>query len=276
MNDKTHVNDKAESSHANYWIFSNTQPGQYDGNDWDMRTILERRQYYLKAKERNRGHVKVNDIGLIRIYGNGFWGKFRICDHWRDDPESATKWDDPSGYFPIDEILLWQRPVPQSLIWADLSTSDQRSRLVRITAKDADMIETAQRIYARLGYGSAEGEIIVLEKGIEEALKPNLERLGLRLANKDIQQQFAMGPGVGRSDLICLDRDDNLVVVELKRGLSTNEAVGQVLTYVGYLRENVAAQSQKVFGWIVTGSYDESLRLAATAAGVKVMVVRLP
>ena len=121
-----------------------------------------------------------------------------------------------------------------------------------------------------------DGEIIVLEKGLEEAIKPNLEGLRLKLAGEDIRQQCPLGPGIGRSDLICLDQEDNLVVLELKRGFSSREVVGQVLTYVGYLREKVAVPGQKVYGWIITGSYDESLRLAASAAGIKLLVVRLP
>jgi hypothetical protein len=254
----------------NFWIFSNTAPVTQDGDDWDMKTILDRKQYYLWLKEKNRKYVQPGDIGIIRVYGDGFWGKFTVGGEWKDDPQAHA------GYFPMGDVVLWKRALPQSLIWADLSTKAQRSRLVRITAEDVLKIEVAQRVYERLGFGSAEGEIVILEKGLEEAIKPNLDKLGLKLADKEIQQQFFMGPGVGRSDLICLDKDDNLVVVELKRGWSSGQVVGQILTYIGYVRENIAKRDQKVRGMIITGSYDESLRLAASAANIKVLIVRLP
>jgi hypothetical protein len=126
-----------------------------------------------------------------------------------------------------------------------------------LDAQEADvdvagvMIETAQRVYARLGFGGADGEIVILEEGLEEAIKPNLRKLGLKLAAKGIQQQFSMGVGVGRSDLICVNEAGELVVVELKRGLTSDEAIGQVLRYVGWVRENIAEQGQKIHGWIV-------------------------
>ena len=119
------------------------------------------------------------------------------------------------------------------------------------------------------------GGALILEKGLEEALKPNLHKLGLKLASEKIRQQFNMGIGTGRSDLICLDENDNLVVLELKRGVTSDEAIGQVLRYMGWLRENVASEGQKIRGCIVTGDFDEHLRLAALAADIKLVLVRL-
>ena len=137
------------------------------------------------------------------------------------------------------------------------------------------MIETAQRVYARLGFSGTNEKILILEKGLEEAIKPNLKKLGLRLAGKSIQQQFSMGVGVGRSDLICLDENDDFTVLELKRGMSSDQAIGQVLRYVGWVQENIATKGQKVHGCIVTGDYDEQLRLAASAAKIRIILVRL-
>lgn len=64
-------------------------------------------------------------------------------------------------------------------------------------------------------------------------------------------------------------------MVELKRGLSSDEVIGQVLRYMGYVLENIANDGQQVRGVIVAGDYDEQLRLAAAAAGIRLLLVRL-
>ena len=263
-----------------FWVFSNKAAGAYHGNVWDMQTTLETRMYYLRRKEKNCGKVRPGDIGYMREYGKGYLGRFEIAEAWKLDPDATREFNVECGYFVMakakDKVIVWPRPLPQSLIIRDLSNGDVRSRLISITEEDARMIETAQRVYERLGFGAADGEIVLLEQGLEDAIKPNLRRLGLHLASNDIQEQFSMGPGVGRSDLIYTDEKGNLVVIELKRGKSSDEVIGQVCRYVGYVRENIAAEGQGVQGWIITGDYDEALRLAASEARVKVLVVRLP
>ena len=204
------------------WIFSNKYEGYYDDSIWDMSTTLHTALYSIRENERNRRHVKPGDCVYMRIYNDCFIGKFTIAGNWKSLPTKEQKWDCVTGQFPIQDVILWDRPVPQTLILPDLSNHDYRSRIVSATNEDGIMIETAQRVYSRLGFGSADGEFVILEEGLEEAIKPNLKQMGLRLAGKSIQQQFSMGPGVGRSDLICTDKKDNLVVIELKRGMTSD------------------------------------------------------
>jgi len=253
-----------------FWVFSNKAPGTYHGNVWDMATTLKTCKYYLKKKEGNCRKVGAGDVGYIREYGKGYLGRFEVARPWDPDPDVSKQFGVDSGFLVAAKLDVWRRPLPQNLIVPDLSKHDRRHRLVSITEKDAVMIETAHRVYNRLSFGPA-GEIVLLEKGLEEAIKPNLKKLGLRLV--DSQVQF---PGVGRCDLICADANDDLVVIELKRGRSSNEVVGQLLSYVDYVKEKMAARGQNVHGWIITGEYDERLRRAASQARVKVLVVRLP
>ncbi len=258
----------------NYWIFSNKPEGTYPDDDWDMSTILQRKAYYLNEKERNRASVVSGDIVYLRIFGESYIGRFTIGGAWEPDLRWKEKHSHKTGAFPMKNIDLWKRPLPQGLIIRDLSNQDIRSRVIRITLEDSVRIETAKKVYERLGFGGADGEIVILEKGIEEALKPNLEKMGLQLAGKDIQQQFTMGPGIGRSDIICVNKDGDLVVLELKRGMGSDEAIGQVLRYMGYVKENIADKGQRVWGGIVATDYDEQLRLAALASGIKLYLVR--
>ena len=257
------------------WVFSNKAAGAFDGNVWDMQATVETHRYYLRRNENNCGKVSVGDVGYMREYGQGYLGKFVIAASWEPDPDASSPKAE-AGFFIISAPVLWHRPVPQSLIIGDLSNRDMRHRLIAITTEDAQMIETAHHVYERLGFGAADGKIVLLERGLEEAIKANLAGLGLRPASEKVHQQFSRGPGVGRSDLICMDENDDFVVIELKRGRSSSEVIGQLATYVGYVKENIASKGQAVHGWIITGDYDESLRLAAQAVHFKVLVVRLP
>ena len=212
----------------------------------------------------------------MRIFGQSLIGKFIIADEWTPLPKRHQKWATlVAGTFPMRDVEVWKHPIPSSLIFSDLSNQNHRMRIAQATIEDITLIEAARKICARLGLGSGDGEIVVLERGLEEAIKPSLPKMGLRLAAEAIRQQCFMGIGAGRSDLVCLDESGDLVVIELKRGMSSDEVVGQVLSYVGWLRENVATNGQNVKGMIVTGDYDERLRLAAKAAGIKVVLVRL-
>lgn len=262
----------SDATEHNYWVFSNKAEGTYGDTMWDMREILRTNRYSLDRSERNRARIRPGDAVYMRVYGESFIGRFTVDGEWERHPEAS---EENHGFFPMRDVDLWSRSLPQTLILRDLSNGDVRSRVVSITRDDGIRIETAQAVYERLGFGGADGDVVVLEKGLEEAIKPSLSQLGLALAHPDIQQQLSMGPGVGRSDLICRDRDGNLVVVELKRGMTSDETVGQTLAYVGWLRENVAEPGQEVHGWIVAGDYDERLRLAAKAAGIRLLLVRL-
>ena len=265
----------SEHTEVSYWIFSNKPADFYGDSDFDMAAILERGQYYFKVSEKNRTHIRPGDVIYMRCIGESYLGRFVIGGAWVPDADGERKHSKATGYFPMAKVVIWTRPLPQWLVIRDITNQNLRARIIRITRDDSIRIETAQDIYARLGFGGADGQILILEKGLEEAIKPNLARMGLRLADERICQQFAMGPGVGRSDLICVDANNDLVVLELKRGFTSDETIGQVLRYIGYVMENIAVPKQKVYGAIVASDYDEQLRLAAKAAGVKLYLVRL-
>lgn len=258
-----------------YWIFSNKAKDEYGGNDWDMSTILGRQQYYLKKDEPNCKHVRPGDIVFMRIFGDCYFGRF-IVEDWVDDPDGMNKYGVESGYFRMASTEIWNPPLPQFLVIRDLENGNMRRRIISIKQNDVITIETAQHIYERLGFGGkADAEFVILEKGIEELVKDNISQFGLHLADEKIRQQCVLGVGIGRSDLICLDTDGNLVVLELKRGIASDKAIGQLMRYVGYIEKHIAATGQLVYGALVAPEFDEQTRWAAEAAHVKLYLVRL-
>ena len=261
----------------NVWIFSNKREGRYEKSDWDMSTILKTKKYYFKESESNRSKVKKGDIILLREYGVGFWGTCEVSNDWVQDKKwKAKKLNHPTGWFPIKNVNNWRVKLPYEIIRPELSNQNFRLRIAKANFEDKDKIELAKKIYINLGYGDSDGDFFVLESGLEEAVKVNLAQLGLRLAEDKIQQQCDLGIGVGRTDLICRDKAGNFVVLELKAVQSSDYVVGQILRYMGYIRENWAKEEKvKVSGIVITPTYDEQLRLAAKEAGIQVLRIRI-
>ncbi len=264
----------------NFWCLCNHHEGKYGDSDWDTNTILANKHYYLRQQERNRKHIKVGDRVLFREYGTGFWGTCEISSEWTPDENALHKHEEEAGWFSFRGVKQWDTVLPYETIYSELSNKDHRSRIIRLSEKDWDAIHIAFRVYKNLGYGSVHGSVrdslFILESGLEEAVKANLSQIGLTLANKSIQQQFNMGVGVGRSDLICNDKNGNYVVLELKAFNSSDVVVGQLLRYMGFVRENIAAgEGKDVSGMILTPSFDEQLRLAANEAKIRVLRVRI-
>ena len=194
---------------------------------------------------------------VLRLFEEGFKGKFEVTSHWEAD-ESMK--EDNMGWIGIDSIKLWKPPLPRNLIVGQLSSKQYRHAVIKITEKDFVLIEACQKLYKKLGFGSMGGkDIIILEKGIEKALIPNLDSLGLQLIEHG--EQVVMDSG--RCDLLCKDSEDNLVVIEIKRGNETgDEVVGQCLRYIGFVKETVAKADQTVRGIIITGGYNDDIQWA--------------
>jgi hypothetical protein len=67
---------------------------------------------------------------------------------------------------------------------------------------------------------------------------------------------------VGIIDILCQDKSGNYLVIEIKKGSETSdETVGQLARYMGWVKENLA-MNKSISGIIITGGYDEKLRYA--------------
>jgi hypothetical protein len=85
-----------------------------------------------------------------------------------------------------------------------------------------------------------------LKRTYEEFIDKNWDCIdfGAQLAKYDeaddeTGRQFPAG--VWRIDFLCRDTSNgDLIVVELKRGQTSDETVGQVLRYIGWVSENIA------------------------------------
>lgn len=83
----------------------------------------------------------------------------------------------------------------------------------------------------------------------------------LHVQDGDVAQEYYTP--VGRIDLLAKERSTgDWVVIELKRGRSSDVVVGQLLRYLGWVQEHLAGANSLVKGVIIAGDSDERLRYA--------------
>lgn len=142
-----------------------------------------------------------------------------------------------------------------------------------ISDEDYDLITNyeaapAHAVTAERSDETAAGDLLfALEKHLEDFIEKNWKKIiwGRKLAMYESEagtgRQFPAGNW--NIDFLSIDTDSNtLVVIELKRGESSDDAVGQVLRYIGWVRANVAQPGQNVEGIIICSKIDEALRYA--------------
>ncbi len=111
-----------------------------------------------------------------------------------------------------------------------------------------------------------------LELHLEEFIEKNWERIDfgrpLRLYSKEEQtlgRQYQTG--IGTIDFLCEDTNvGDLVVVELKKGRTSDAVVGQCQRYMGWVTRHLAQAEQTVRGLIIVPEPDDRLTYALSVA----------
>ena len=99
------------------------------------------------------------------------------------------------------------------------------------------------------------------EAQLEDWLEYNLDRLEPDLIFLERQYETV---DAGRLDILARDSHGNYVVVELKRDMANDKALGQLLRYMGWVRMNLVVNSE-VRGYVVGDEIDEGLIYATLA-----------
>lgn len=106
-----------------------------------------------------------------------------------------------------------------------------------------------------------------LEAHLEEFIDKNWKHInfGAELVKYEVDDQSGrqFPAGAWSIDFLCIDKaNGDFVVIELKRGKTSDAAVGQVLRYMGWVGENLAKSGQKVRGIIISQEVDDALKYA--------------
>ena len=106
------------------------------------------------------------------------------------------------------------------------------------------------------------------ERDLQKYLYSNWERTHFyeewELQKSDVFKEGQYNTGeIGDIDLLARHRNEHRwLVIELKRDQSSDETVGQILRYMGWVKENLAGKDGKVEGLIISETADERIRYA--------------
>jgi len=114
---------------------------------------------------------------------------------------------------------------------------------------------------------AGESFLFPLEKYLEDFIVSNWEKtvfgktLALHVEDDEIATQYSTD--LGPIDILARDKSNHdWVVIELKKGKSSDAVVGQLLRYMGWVKKHRATGSENVRGIIVTSAPDDRIKYA--------------
>lgn len=121
-----------------------------------------------------------------------------------------------------------------------------------------------------------------LEQHLEDFMERNWSRIDFG-APLEIYVDSDGVPGrqyptdIGVIDFLCRDKGTgSFVVVELKKGRTSDSVVGQTQRYMGWVKRHLETEGKDVFGVIIANDLDERLRYALEVAPhIKLRVYRV-
>lgn len=110
-----------------------------------------------------------------------------------------------------------------------------------------------------------------LEDHLEEFIYQNWSKINwgskLELYKIGDQDGRQFPAGTWSIDFLAVDQSNNeLVVIELKRGQTSDSTFGQVSRYMSWVKENIAKEGQKVRGIVVAREIDDALIYAVKSS----------
>jgi restriction system protein len=183
-------------------------------------------------------------------------------------------------FYKSNEILPHRREVSWSNISiqkAEISPEMQRS--MGSIGTVSDITKYAEEVEKLLGNRPVQTIIstdetiedpsnFALEKHLEDFLVQNWKQT---LLGKDYDVYEEDGEKVGRQfptdtgaiDVLAISKDKKtLLVVELKKGRASDNVIGQIQRYMGYVKEELAETNQKVRGVIIAMEDDIRIKRA--------------
>jgi hypothetical protein len=276
---------------VNYWIFIVTAH-KVEDETFAAEAIFRQRMadkfWGLGEKTPNRTSLKIGDgvVFYVGLPAKVFAGSAVLeSNAWKLSEEERDRlWHGKKFYRAeygvlLKQIVIWDKPRAVEAVLSNLNFIENKE--FWYTYLQGGIRQISEADFRTLVLGSPSGELakqpssedllsraeFALEAHLEEFVDSNWDSIdfGVKLARYKMDdqsgRQFPAGPW--SIDFLCTETvGGDFVVVELKRGKSSDSAVGQILRYMGWVRKNLAKEGQKVKGIIIAKEIDEALSYA--------------
>lgn len=181
----------------------------------------------------------------------------------------------------LEEAVIWEQPRRVEDLVAGLGFIENKAfwyayfqgGVRQLDERDYQTIvsqtvfTSAQTMAGGVSTVAASEAEFALEAHLEEFIDKNWNSINfnrkLKMYTSEGQNGRQFPAGLWSIDFLCIDEDTgNLVVVELKKGKSSDATVGQILRYINWIEEHLAEKDQVVEGIIIAKEIDEALHYA--------------
>lgn len=162
----------------------------------------------------------------------------------------------------IDGLTDWYKNHPTAEIGDSVAITINPDKSIKLSLKKETEIYTEEERKEEL---SAIEIVPGMERLLEDFLEKNLEHVekSLKLYHDENGipgRQYSTDIGI--IDLLCIDKDEKFVILEIKKEKGSDKTVGQITRYMGWVKENLA-NNRDVRGIIIVHEIDEKLEYSA-------------
>lgn len=273
----------------NYYVFQVADQSAYG----KQKTAQEVFDFLVKEKSAwgfgdhtpNRKAIQEGDKVLFYLTGHNnqvFVGAATLASEaYKDETDESKNWylDPETLRINLKDVIIFEQPKPRKA-FKNLEWIPAQGGSSKISERDYQIILGTLPDVSENQNASDEEMEFALEKYLEDFIVSNWDKInfGERLklfedenGNKG-QQYFTQDAGY--IDILATDEKGNFVIIELKKGRKNDEVIGQVLRYIGWVRENLVKNNEKVRGLIIVKDEDPKLEYAVKEISDKVKVKR--
>jgi len=221
------------------------------GYDFDKKDITDEvkiREYFLTIKS---SKIWEKEVRLTkRIHET----KQKRC--------GGTQWGSRGG---------WKESDTGELIKISKTAVNDNIRLAKAINEWPDLLKYEKKTHALKKLNSLHkgiffeifGRQCKTEKELQDRLEAGWEKIQ-PFKDWDLQDSQKNIGEAGVIDILAHHKSEpKWLIIEIKKGISSDKTVGQIQRYMGWVRENLASEGEQVLGRIISGyPPDENIRLA--------------